>query len=394
MGVAATGCARRRGLPTPAADPAEGGSHPRHRALSPGPPGLGRRRQGPVHRARRAPPPGAQALRLGRGRRRRRSRDGVAGGHVCAQAGADAPVLPRLRDARRTCRRRATVARRAGSSGAHAGLPLRRVAGCARGRLQPGPRVADEPDPHAGRARPRPPRRLDQPVVPLRLGGLPGARQGAPPARPPRRARRSRGGGRQQRQLGHRGVQPGERPPPLRLLRRRRLRTGTRRTLRRPAEAGAAGRARARLRRARWAHRGPRPAAPGRRPPGQQRRGAPRAGCGGTACEEWPAAGRAAAALGRRTLAVYVLHVPVLAALHAAVAASGPAGGTSGAVGTAAVATYPLAAGTVVVGVCLLVRRACRGRPLVWLFRRPGAGRGRAQSRGRSRPVSTSRWPA
>lgn len=85
----------------------------------------------------------------------------------------------------------------------------------------------------------------------------------------------------------------------------------------------------------------------------------------------WRRVGRAATFVGRRTLPVYVLHMPVLALAHELL------DGTvlpSAAAGAVLAAVHPLAVAAVVTGVCLLVGHAVARGPLWWLLRRPSRG--------------------
>jgi uncharacterized membrane protein YcfT len=85
---------------------------------------------------------------------------------------------------------------------------------------------------------------------------------------------------------------------------------------------------------------------------------------------KWDRAGRALAALGRRTLPIYVIHMPVLALLHAAtvdaLSAAGPA------LQVALAVVEPVAMTALVTAVCLGLHRVLR---TTWLFDRPTLGR-------------------
>lgn len=99
----------------------------------------------------------------------------------------------------------------------------------------------------------------------------------------------------------------------------------------------------------------------------------------------WPRVERGTAWIGRRTLPIYVLHVPVLSLLHYAVTSldqpllASPARALPAAVlGFVALAAYPLAAALLITGVCLAVHAVAVRTPLRWLFRLPARSRRRA----------------
>lgn len=88
--------------------------------------------------------------------------------------------------------------------------------------------------------------------------------------------------------------------------------------------------------------------------------------------------GRALARLGRRTLPVYVIHMPLVALLHDAVAAlfrRAPGLGHS----LLLAAGYPVLATAAIVSTCLVIHQVLRRAGLRWLFELPGrvAGSGR-----------------
>ena len=88
------------------------------------------------------------------------------------------------------------------------------------------------------------------------------------------------------------------------------------------------------------------------------------------ACRARPAAAALVGSLGRTTLPVYVLHLPLLALLHAAVLALPAPAGT----GTALLAVaYPLLATGVVTAAALAVHRGLLAVRLGALFRLPAS---------------------
>ncbi len=89
----------------------------------------------------------------------------------------------------------------------------------------------------------------------------------------------------------------------------------------------------------------------------------------------WPALANAAAHLGRRTLPVYVLHVPLLALVHH-VPGLLPAD-----VVPAAAALYPLLLTAVLVGTSLVLARGLAAGGLGWLLARPGSTAWRRERR-------------
>lgn len=95
------------------------------------------------------------------------------------------------------------------------------------------------------------------------------------------------------------------------------------------------------------------------------------------ASHAWPRVGLGAAAVGRRSLEVYVLHMPVLAGLHHLLAESVSVpdrAWPSAAVAAVPVAAYPLVATAALTAACLLLRAGAVG-PLRWLFVLPGRRR-------------------
>lgn len=91
-------------------------------------------------------------------------------------------------------------------------------------------------------------------------------------------------------------------------------------------------------------------------------------GC--AALAQWRPAARLGSFLGRRTLPIYVLHVPVLAILHSLFADSLRFEGTS-LVSVVTLAVYPLAATCVIVLTCLVVERVLDRAGFGWLFSAP-----------------------
>ncbi|GAA0403466.1 hypothetical protein Acor_33270 [Acrocarpospora corrugata] len=80
----------------------------------------------------------------------------------------------------------------------------------------------------------------------------------------------------------------------------------------------------------------------------------------------WQGVGTALAWLGRRTLPIYVIHMPLLALLHVAV--SGPMSQAGPAAQTVLAVTYPVVVTALLVASCLLVERALRAARAWWLF--------------------------
>lgn len=87
--------------------------------------------------------------------------------------------------------------------------------------------------------------------------------------------------------------------------------------------------------------------------------------------ERWPRLERTTAALGRRTLPVYVLHVAVLSGLHHVVLAL-PEVPQVGLLTMVVLGLYPLLAALVVLLACLAVHAVAVRTPLRWLFELPG----------------------
>jgi uncharacterized membrane protein YcfT len=85
----------------------------------------------------------------------------------------------------------------------------------------------------------------------------------------------------------------------------------------------------------------------------------------------WEPVGRALAALGRRTLPIYVIHMPALALLHLATVDALSAAGPLLQLGLAVV--EPVVMTAVVVAVCLAVHRGLRAVDANWLFDLPSA---------------------
>ena len=92
---------------------------------------------------------------------------------------------------------------------------------------------------------------------------------------------------------------------------------------------------------------------------------------------KWDRVGRALAALGRRTLPIYVIHMPVLALLHAATVDAMSAAGPRTQVVLAVV--EPVVMTALVTAVCLGLHRALRS---TWLFDLPTLRRLQRQGRG------------
>ncbi|MCW2815915.1 MAG: D-alanine--D-alanine ligase, partial [Nocardioides sp.] len=91
-----------------------------------------------------------------------------------------------------------------------------------------------------------------------------------------------------------------------------------------------------------------------------------------------PRAGRLLAALGRRTLPVYVLHLPLVALVHL-----GSSGLVAGRVGGALVlaTVYPVVVTALVLLVSLALHRVLVASGAWWLFEAPWLGRTRAALR-------------
>ncbi len=82
-----------------------------------------------------------------------------------------------------------------------------------------------------------------------------------------------------------------------------------------------------------------------------------------------PVLGDGLARLGRRTLPIYVIHMPVLALLHEPLAGPLAAAGTGWQYVLAAV--HPIALTALIVALCLLAEKALRGVRATWLFEVP-----------------------
>ncbi|MEV0461159.1 acyltransferase [Catellatospora methionotrophica] len=82
-----------------------------------------------------------------------------------------------------------------------------------------------------------------------------------------------------------------------------------------------------------------------------------------------PAIGDPLAALGRRTLPIYVIHMPMLALLHPVLRDPVSGLGVPGQIVAAVV--YPAALSAVVIALCLLIHRALRRLGASWLFELP-----------------------
>ncbi|MEO3854264.1 acyltransferase family protein [Acrocarpospora sp. B8E8] len=83
----------------------------------------------------------------------------------------------------------------------------------------------------------------------------------------------------------------------------------------------------------------------------------------------WTHIGAALSWLGRRTLPIYVIHMPILALLHMAVAA--PLSHASPAAQTVLAATYPLIVTALLVATCLLIEYGLKAARATWLFDLP-----------------------
>ncbi|MEZ0072826.1 acyltransferase family protein [Planotetraspora sp. GP83] len=84
----------------------------------------------------------------------------------------------------------------------------------------------------------------------------------------------------------------------------------------------------------------------------------------------WRPVGDALAALGRRTLPIYVVHMPLLALLHGFLV--GPMSRLSGDGQALAVVGYPILLTAVVIGLSLAIRRGLLAARATWLFELPG----------------------
>ncbi|MFD0592403.1 hypothetical protein ACFQZ4_07410 [Catellatospora coxensis] len=82
-----------------------------------------------------------------------------------------------------------------------------------------------------------------------------------------------------------------------------------------------------------------------------------------------PALGGLLAALGRRTLPIYVIHMPVLALLHLLLHDPISNLGFTGQLVSALV--YPAVLSAVVIALCLLIHRGLRALGASWLFELP-----------------------
>ncbi|GAA4587797.1 acyltransferase [Planotetraspora phitsanulokensis] len=87
----------------------------------------------------------------------------------------------------------------------------------------------------------------------------------------------------------------------------------------------------------------------------------------------WRQVGDALAALGRRTLPIYVIHMPLLALLHRFLV--GPMSRLGGDGQALAVAGYPILLTTVVIGLSLAIHRGLLAARATWLFELPGSRR-------------------
>lgn len=83
----------------------------------------------------------------------------------------------------------------------------------------------------------------------------------------------------------------------------------------------------------------------------------------------WSPAARPLAGVGRRTLSLYVLHVPVLAVWHLVLPSPLPF--ESSVPGMAALAVYPVLGTAVVIACCLVLQRVLEGVGAGWMFRGP-----------------------
>ena len=81
--------------------------------------------------------------------------------------------------------------------------------------------------------------------------------------------------------------------------------------------------------------------------------------------------GRAAATVGRATLPVYVLHVPLLAVVHR-LGFAPPDWDRAAGLSLLLAAIYPVALAVAITAVALAIHRLLAGGPLRWLFARPG----------------------
>ncbi|WP_204039103.1 acyltransferase family protein [Acrocarpospora phusangensis] len=91
----------------------------------------------------------------------------------------------------------------------------------------------------------------------------------------------------------------------------------------------------------------------------------------------WAHVGAALSWLGRRTLPIYVIHMPLLALLHVAVA--GRLSQAAPAVQTVLAVGYPVLVTALLVGACLLAERGLKAARTTWLFELP-VRRNRADS--------------
>lgn len=97
----------------------------------------------------------------------------------------------------------------------------------------------------------------------------------------------------------------------------------------------------------------------------------------------WPPAAAAGTFLGARTLPIYLLHIPVLAALHPLLA---DAVGALGDLSVAAMVLYPFVVTALVVAACLLARTALTWAGAQWLFAWPFGSDASSDPGPRARP--------
>ncbi|MFC4561057.1 acyltransferase family protein [Nocardiopsis mangrovi] len=91
----------------------------------------------------------------------------------------------------------------------------------------------------------------------------------------------------------------------------------------------------------------------------------------------WTALSNGLAALGRRTLPIYVIHMPLLALIHAVLV--GPMSAAGPTLQLVMAAVWPVVLTAIVVAICLGLNRIL---PNAWLFELPGGARSKAGAKG------------